>query len=142
MCRKSRPDLSARLRRSRALAVCLGDRRVYVRPLDLSVGRPPQSVLEFLKSWPLVYDPELYDDQVTDDLLDSILLDRCVALLDRVHRDFGWFEVTERARLLGTSAYIRVRQFDVLYCAPSVLEKQVGRLVARADRRVDLVRAS
>lgn len=142
MCRKSSVNLGARLRRSRALAICLGDRRVYVRPLDLSVGRPPQAVSDFLNRWPLEYDPLSYDDQGVEELLDSIILDNCCNLLCKVGRDFGWFEVTERARLLGTSAYVRVRQFDVLCCASSVLENQVGRIVARADRRSSLVRAS
>lgn len=135
---RKRIDLGARLRKSRALSVCLGERSLYIKPYDRKPGRPTVQeglCLRAFKDPILKYDPSCYDDDGVKDFQDSFLIDAADNYLKAVGLVQGWFQVTERANLLGTHVSILVRQFDVLVHRASLLEMTVGCVHRFEDRR-------
>lgn len=136
---RKRIDIGARLRRSRAVSVCLGRRFLFLTPLDRNPGRPTvreSIVLGSYKKPVLEFDPELYDDDGLDSFKDGLLIDAADKYLAAVGLEQGWFQVVERANLLGTHVTIRVRDFDILVHRASVLDCCVGHLESFADRRL------
>lgn len=135
---RKRIDLGARLRRSRAVSVCLGRRFWYMSPLDRNPGRPTvreSIILSEFKKPILDFDPELYDDQDTDAFKEGLLIDAADKYLATVGLEQGWFNVVERAELLGTHVTIRVRDFDILVHRASLLDRCIGGLHRFDDRR-------
>lgn len=135
---RKRIDIGARLRRSRAVSVCLGRRYWYMTPLDRNPGRPTvreSLILAEFKRPVLDFDPELYDDQDQDDYKDGLLIDAADKYLAAVGLEQGWFHIVERAELLGTHVTIRVRDFDILVHRASLLDFCVGHLHRFDDRR-------
>lgn len=135
---RKRLDLGARLRRSRAVSVCLGRRFWYLTPLDRKPGRPTvreSIVLASFKKPIFEFDPSIYDDQDTDSFKDGLLVDLADKYLAAVGLEQGWFHLVERAQLLGTHVTVRVRDFDILVHRASLLERCVGGLRRFEDRR-------
>lgn len=131
-------NLGARLRRSRALSVCLGRRSWFLKPLDRAPGRPTVQESIILGSFqnPVVeFDPALFDDESFFDSYRNLLLDACDGYLHACGLDQGWFEVTERANLLGTHVSIRVRTFDVLVQRANLLSRQLGNIAFVRNRK-------
>lgn len=131
-------DLSARLRRSRAVSVFLGRRFWYMTPLDRHPGRPTvreSIILSEFKRPILDFDPELYDDQDTDSVKEGLLIEAADKYLAAVGLEQGWFHVVERGNLSGNHVTIRVRDFDILVHRASLLDRCVGRMDSFADRR-------
>lgn len=135
---RKRPNITARLLRSRAVSVCLGRRSWYLKPLDRSPGRPSlreSLILSGFRKPVWSFDPALYEDQGNDEMACAALIDSCDSYLHAVGLDRGWFEVVERAQLLGSHVSIRVRTFDVFVQRASLLEKQLGDIRFVKDRK-------
>lgn len=131
-------NLGARLRRSRALSVCLGRRSWFVTPLDRKPGRPTlreSIILEQFRKPVVEFDPDLYEDQSMIDQASNLLLVACDAYLHASRLDQGWFEVTERANFLGSHVSIRVRTFDVLVQRANLLSRQLGNIAFVRNRK-------
>lgn len=115
MCRRKVRDLGARLMRTRALSVCLGERSYIVRPLDRPVGRPSRGCAAFFKK-PYRLSHE-FEDEATDSLLEadplSVIVPDCMLYLECAGNTSGWFRVEERADILGTRVPLHVKDFDV-----------------------------
>lgn len=118
--------LGARLRRSRALSVALGRRSFFVHPCDLQRGRPTVEQKAFLDKWSRGYKTTgEYDDDWDDCQIEagnelSVILPDIVDYLVKIGSCSGWFEITERAQLLGSPVSVRVRDYDVLVTAGSI----------------------
>lgn len=135
---RKRIDIGARLRRSRAVSVCLGRRYWYLTPMDRNPGRPTvreSIILSEFKRPVLDFDPEVYDDESVDAYKEGLLIDAADKYLAAVGLEQGWFNVVERAELLGTHVTIRVRDFDILVHRASLLDRCVGHLHRFDDRR-------
>lgn len=120
-----RPNLSKGLRRCRAIALCLGERSYFVRPCDLSRGRPRSEVKAFLDKWRKPYrstgeyDRAWHDAMLQTDPL-CIIVSDCVDYLNKTGSCRGWFEIDERAQILGSPVTLRVRSYDFLVTAGSI----------------------